>query len=137
MTNEESKTTRFVVRKFVIRHFPHAFCRLRTRARQSTRGEFRLAPRGYCPTPGAKSSEYRPTATLEPVSGQRLAMTRWGEIERISPRMKKEKKFAEAKSHVWRTPMGTNRYWSLRGAFQHQKELIYGLSGLKYDPVFS
>jgi hypothetical protein len=51
--------------------------------------------------------------------------------------MKKEKKFAEAKSHVWRTPMGTNRYWSLRGAFQHQKELIYGLSGLKYDPVSS
>jgi hypothetical protein len=46
---------------------------------------------GFCPTPGAKSRQYRLTATHEPKAAQRLATTRWGEITPISPQLKKEK----------------------------------------------
>lgn len=59
--------------------------------------EFRLTWRQFCPTPGAKFTPFRPTATRQSVSHKRLARARWGEINRISPHDKKEKNFAGAK----------------------------------------
>jgi hypothetical protein len=47
--------------------------------------------------PGAKSRPFRPTATPEPRAAQRLAITRRGEIDRITPHEKKEINLAEPK----------------------------------------
>jgi hypothetical protein len=43
--------------------------------RSSTPDEFRLTGRGFCRTPEAKSNQFRPTITREPVAGERLAPT--------------------------------------------------------------
>jgi hypothetical protein len=53
--------------------------------------EFRPTRREFCTTPGAKFRQFRHTPAHQPVNHKRLARTRWGEIGRISPHMKKEK----------------------------------------------
>ena len=55
----------------------------------------RISPHreGFCPTPGAKLIQFRPTAAPQPPTGKQLATTRWGETRRVSPHEKKEKNF--------------------------------------------
>jgi hypothetical protein len=42
--------------------------------------EFCLTEREFCPTPGAKLGQFRPTAPSQPTTSKRLARARWGEI---------------------------------------------------------
>jgi hypothetical protein len=58
--------------------------------------EFRTTWRQFCTTPGAKFTQFRPTAKRQPVSHKRLARAWWGEIHRISPQEKKKKDFSGA-----------------------------------------
>jgi hypothetical protein len=53
--------------------------------------EFRPTWKGFCPTPGAKFTEFRPTAAHELAASKRLAAGARGEIGRISPHDKKKK----------------------------------------------
>jgi hypothetical protein len=61
------------------------------RCDERRRDQLRLSRGGFCPTPEAKSRKYRPTAAYELAASQRLAATRRGEIDRITPHEKKEK----------------------------------------------
>jgi hypothetical protein len=54
-------------------------------------GEFRPTRKQFCPTPGAKFSQFRPTATLQPTTSKRFARAWRGETRRISPHQKKKK----------------------------------------------
>jgi hypothetical protein len=63
------------------------------RDRTTTKRRIMPHPREYCPTPEALFTEYRLTATLEAGGYQRLAATRWGDIDRIRPHQKKKKIF--------------------------------------------
>jgi hypothetical protein len=58
--------------------------------------EFRPTQREFCPTPGAKFGQHRPTPTYQPPMSKRLARARWGETRRISPHDKKKKFFVGA-----------------------------------------
>src|SRR5687767_10466372 len=53
--------------------------------------EFRPTWGQFCPTPGAKFSQFRPTAMRQLQASKRLARAAWGEIRRISPHEKKKK----------------------------------------------
>jgi hypothetical protein len=53
--------------------------------------EFRPTWNEFCHPPGAKFSQFRPTATHELAISKRLARAQWGEIHRISPHEKKKK----------------------------------------------
>jgi hypothetical protein len=59
--------------------------------------EFRPTWREFCPTPGAKFVPFRPTSKSQLATIKRFARSRWGEIRRISPHVKKEKNFGGAK----------------------------------------
>jgi hypothetical protein len=59
--------------------------------------EFRPTGGEFCPTPWAKLSQFRPTATFQMAIFKRLAASGWGETRRVSPHEKKEKNFAGAK----------------------------------------
>ncbi len=51
----------------------------------------------YCPAPGAKFTEFRPTAAHQLAASKRLAASARGEIGRISPHVKKEKNLVRRK----------------------------------------
>jgi hypothetical protein len=63
---------------------------------------------GFCPTPGAKLSQFRPTTTHKLASHKRLARAAWGEIRRVSP-TRKRKNIAEAKTKNLHPRLRTRR----------------------------